>query len=275
MGNDLRTQLECKALSERKLLPLRWDGIVLGWLQPLAWEQNLFKVPCWNLFLADAKVQNGFCHLGESLEGSRIRGLLWLRIASRHRGMIRRLSRQGFEPILEMSNQELKLTRKLPSIELPPFIEIRKAVSGDLPQLKRMAGSIFCYDRFHQDAWIASERANRAHREWVENAVLQKVADSMWVAVEGKRIVGFHALKGVETNKERVGLTVLMGVDPAYGGRGIGRALLIQGLNEMSRAGARKAWVRTEKSNKLANRLYGSLGFREKNRFWYLRKRIA
>ncbi len=57
-----------------------------------------------------------------------------------------------------------------------------------------------------------------------------------------------------------------LAVHPAFRGRGVGRYLLVQGLGEARRRGARVATLEVRPSNLAARRLYASLGFREVGR---------
>ena len=131
---------------------------------------------------------------------------------------------------------------------------------------------MFSKDRFHVDPHIEGHLADRAHAEWARNSVLGKVADRTLIAVEGKQVAGFHALKWLGTKRDRVGLTVLIGVAAAYRGRGLGKALLVAGLDALRKGGAQQAWVRTESANTAAVQLYQAAGFTSANSFWYLRR---
>lgn len=57
-----------------------------------------------------------------------------------------------------------------------------------------------------------------------------------------------------------------LAVHPAYRRRGVGRVLLMEGLRECRRRGARVAALEVRPSNLAARRLYNSLGFAEKGR---------
>ncbi|KMY67166.1 hypothetical protein AAU61_12760 [Desulfocarbo indianensis] len=57
-----------------------------------------------------------------------------------------------------------------------------------------------------------------------------------------------------------------LAVHPAYRDRGVGRYLLIKGLEEARRRGARLATLEVRPSNTAARRLYNSLGFFEVGR---------
>ena len=75
------------------------------------------------------------------------------------------------------------------------------------------------------------------------------------VACDGDRVIGFVGVDG--------DCLAWLYVDPAYYGRGIGRAILRAGLAEIES----QAWTIVLAGNTPARRLYESEGFREVRRF--------
>jgi len=63
---------------------------------------------------------------------------------------------------------------------------------------------------------------------------------------------------------EPIGEIYVLGVDPAYQGKGIGKLLTLWGLNYLRRAGLDSAMLYVDSNNKSAINLYTSLGFN----FW-------
>lgn len=61
-----------------------------------------------------------------------------------------------------------------------------------------------------------------------------------------------------------------VGTRPVYRGKGIGRAVMVEGLHRLKERGAQTAIVSTPHSNEAARRLYESVGFRvaASDRFW-------
>ncbi len=69
------------------------------------------------------------------------------------------------------------------------------------------------------------------------------------------------------------GRLYMMGVDPDYRGRGIGRQMLAAGLAALKARGARKAELTVDAGNRVALGLYRSLGFERKgSSLWYEKK---
>ena len=67
----------------------------------------------------------------------------------------------------------------------------------------------------------------------------------------------------------------MIGVDPAYRGRGLGRAVLVAALDYLTRRGIERVELLVDSSNAAAQRLYESLGFkREGLILWYERRLV-
>ena len=76
-----------------------------------------------------------------------------------------------------------------------------------------------------------------------------------------------------EGSNERMGRIHMLGVDPDYRGRGIGRQLLAAGISELARKGLRIIEVTVDQENKTASALYRSVGFKDwKSSLWYEKK---
>jgi mycothiol synthase len=62
----------------------------------------------------------------------------------------------------------------------------------------------------------------------------------------------------------------MIGVDPAYRGKGIGRELMMAGLARLENRGLKVAELTVDSENKTARALYESLGFKlQSSTLWY------
>ena len=62
----------------------------------------------------------------------------------------------------------------------------------------------------------------------------------------------------------------MIGVDPAYRNRGLGRIVLVAGIEYLMERGMKKIELMVDSSNLVAERLYQSLGFKRKGIIlWY------
>ena len=72
------------------------------------------------------------------------------------------------------------------------------------------------------------------------------------------------------TKGERKGRIFMLGVDPDYRGRGIGRVALLAGLSYLKSKGVRVAELTVDSENEVACALYHSVGFKAwTNSLWY------
>jgi ribosomal protein S18 acetylase RimI-like enzyme len=112
------------------------------------------------------------------------------------------------------------------------------------------------------DAVVFPSLANRHGCCHLMNEIRRRpgfIAQATWLVACPAGYCG--TVQGV---RERAGLGAIqnLGVAPAYRGRGIGTALLLQALEGFRRAGLGRAFLEVTAQNEAAVRLYRRLGFR-------------
>jgi mycothiol synthase len=76
-----------------------------------------------------------------------------------------------------------------------------------------------------------------------------------------------------DSDGEQQGLIHMLGADPDYQGRGIGRKVLMAGLAYLMKKGVKTASLSVDSSNRSACNLYRSIGFvRQSRNLWYERE---
>jgi len=89
---------------------------------------------------------------------------------------------------------------------------------------------------------------------------------------EGQQKVGYCWTMDDPARKQK-GYIRMMGVDPEYRGRGLGRAILVAGIEYLRKRGMTEIELSVDSKNSSAKRLYQSAGFKRKGTtLWYQRR---
>jgi ribosomal protein S18 acetylase RimI-like enzyme len=149
------------------------------------------------------------------------------------------------------------------------FLLARSENAGPLPEEEFPAGVEVAPYRLGDDdeavhrliyvdaAWASvpghAERDLEAWREMVSNC------GSLFLAREGGRPIGWVAGRVLDSGR---GFVNTLAVAVSERGRGLGRALLLQGLRDLERAGADGLTLGVEAANEAALGLYRSVGLK-------------
>jgi mycothiol synthase len=157
--------------------------------------------------------------------------------------------RAGFAPERELFKLELQLPLGLGS-RWPEGVRAEPFVVGK-----------------DEDSWLAVNNAaflghpenGRWTREVLDDRFSQPWfrAEDLVMAWRDGDLAGFCWVKPAEKGGE----IYVIAVAPAHQGRGLGRALLVDGLNRIEAAGGRSAFLYVDAGNQAALALYRSIGF--------------
>lgn len=156
----------------------------------------------------------------------------------------------GFSPERTL----LRMERPLPHPETPRFpvgVEVRGFRPGvDDGAWLEVNNAAFSGHPENSDL-DEEELSRRLAYDWFE-------AEGLRMAWEGDELVGFCWTK---VHPDRSGEIYIIGVAPGHQGRGLGRALALEGLRHLTTRGCPRVLLYTEGENEAAVGLYESLGF--------------
>jgi GNAT superfamily N-acetyltransferase len=141
--------------------------------------------------------------------------------------------------------------RDLAGIPLPdrPGVRIRPFIPEDNDAVRHIAQEAFKgYDgHYHADERLDRTACDDLYVDWAVRSCLQKeLADEVLIAESDEKLVGFLTLKITETGDSD---GRLFAVDPPAQGRGIGQALLVEGLYWSHQRGLRGMVISTQITN--------------------------
>jgi mycothiol synthase len=144
-----------------------------------------------------------------------------------------------------------RLDDELPTPDVPAGITIRTFQPGqDEPAWLAVNAEAFA-NHPEQGRMTAADLAARMAESWFDPA-------GFFVALHGETMVGFHWTK---RHGGRLGEVYVLGVSPDVGGLGLGKALLLTGLEHLRRQGDTLAKLYVEADNPDAVGLYEDYGF--------------
>ena len=158
---------------------------------------------------------------------------------------------------------DTRVTFELSPIEVPPSVapqakgEVRSVgcgeISDDLVALAQQAAehSRFRQDERFRDAWV-----DKLYRIWIERSVARERADEVLVFADAGQLLGLYTIRTIDDT----GILELFAVDRRQRGKGVGRALLVAGLEWMRDHRLARARVTTQLRNPVC-RLYRELGY--------------
>jgi ribosomal protein S18 acetylase RimI-like enzyme len=176
----------------------------------------------------------------------------------------------GFRIIESFLTFGRKTTREIPFVRSETRngesdCHVRLAQPDEMETVAAIAHRAFESFRLRVDPQIPESRARHSRREWVRNGFKGR-AEAIYVSESENRIVGFALLRSKvsrrlpERSTEKVGEIELIAGDPAFHGRGIGKALVAEAIRHYQ-GKTSEIHVGTQAKNLRAIGLYTRMGF--------------
>jgi mycothiol synthase len=184
----------------------------------------------------------------------------------------------GFARARVLWQMRRSLVAPLPDAPLPPEVRLRSFLPGLDDEAWLAVNRAAFADLPDQGGWTSADLRRRMAESWFDPAGFLVATDARgdiagfhWTKIHGgdhphgdadhERL---HA-EGVDHSHghghEALGEVYVIGVDPAQQGTGLGRALLVAGLQLLAARGLPQAMLYVDAANTPAIALYSSLGF--------------
>jgi ribosomal protein S18 acetylase RimI-like enzyme len=233
-----------------------------GWVR-LPWDSDHFGISIGRL-LPTSVSEPDLMKALRTADADGIRCLYWL--SDLDASQVALAQRAGFKKV----DVRVELGVDFPSRPSPQdgATKIREAGESDLGPLKALASKSHHNTRFYTDGAFPTERADALYAAWMERS-FQDPTQEVFVSGLPGEPNGYIAFGVSETG---VGVIGLIAIDESQRGAGVGTALVSAALGRMAEQGAEHVTVVTQGDNTAALRLYGALGFAERNRFVWLHR---
>jgi mycothiol synthase len=169
------------------------------------------------------------------------------------------LSRLGFKCVRQFLQLRLDMSRLNLKEADQAIIDYRYLRRGEEEKLTHIQNRCFAGTWGYNPNTVAMI----AYRTSLSHFSLEDVM----LAYEGDRVIGYC---WTEKAGQKEGQIYMLGIDPDYRGKGIGRRLLLAGLSYLKNKGSQFATLTVDSENQEARSLYDSIGFKLRtSSLWY------
>jgi mycothiol synthase len=167
----------------------------------------------------------------------------------------RRLAHEmGFTRSRRLEQMRRSLFAPVPIIPMPEGVALRAFRPGIDDEAWVALNAAAFAEHPEQGGWSLDDLRVRLREPWFDPA-------GFFLAERSGRLVGFHWTKVHGEGHEAIGEVYVVGVDPQERGAGLGRTLVVAGLQHLRARGLPEAMLYVDADNRSAIQLYQSLGF--------------
>ena len=185
----------------------------------------------------------------------------------------------GFARARVLWQMRRSLLAPLEPVELPPGIVLRSFLPGLDDDAWLELNAVAFADLPDQASWTHADLRSRLAEPWfdatgfliAEDSSTGAMAGFHWTKIHGGHEHGSHdessAVGHADAHADglyshdAIGEVYVIGIDPAWNGRGLGRALTLAGLHHLRAQGLDQAMLYVDEGNTAAIALYERLGF--------------
>jgi mycothiol synthase len=166
----------------------------------------------------------------------------------------------GFTHSRVLWQMRRSLLAPLPEVALPDGISLRTFNPGDDDAPWLALNGLAFAGHPEQGEWTNVDLHQRLSEPWFSPSGFLLASDEATGNLIGFHWTKVHGRHGSHGH-EAIGEVYVVGVDPAWGGQGLGRALTLAGLQHLRSLGLGQAMLYVDSTNTAAIHLYESLGF--------------
>ncbi len=134
-------------------------------------------------------------------------------------------------------------------------LSLTMATPQDINTLLDIAGQVFQHGRYHFDPNIDNHLANQRYKDWLSRSMHPDNSQQVLTAKSNNEICGFSI---IESNGDD-GYMHLHGIEKSWQGKKLGKELILQSLNYLSKNGSKKVGTKISASNIKAVNLHSKL----------------
>jgi ribosomal protein S18 acetylase RimI-like enzyme len=239
-------------------------------LRELAWDTALFGMKMGEIILGSVNGESGFSSeiWRNTMEAARRQSFRFLlcQMDVRCREETAALINQGAIIGDTLVTLELNLG-ELPEVaaatlESAPFkLQVKPAVSGELPVICDIAAESFDHSRIYQDNRFDQDKARQFYPKWLRDSFgTNELVYVLKDKTPEEAVLGFISLQFHEAERRIV--IRLIAVDELHRGRGYGQIMMDWLIRDGLKRGFHRIQVGTQANNTAALRLYEKNGFR-------------